>query len=111
ALQLANGYPIEAQTADAMERHKKRIEEWPYSKAVFLPHQNKSRNAPEAGEIFVQKDLARTIEKLIDAESKALAAGKRRKEAIMAAYERFYKGDIAVEFVRGSKEQGGLITM
>ncbi len=111
ALQLANGYPIEAQTADAMERHKKRIEEWPYSKAVMLPHQNKSRNAPEAGEIFVQKDLAQTIEKLIEAETKALASGKSRKEAIMAAYDRFYKGDIAAEFVRGSKEQGGLFTM
>ncbi|MCH8838632.1 MAG: gamma-glutamyltransferase, partial [Candidatus Marinimicrobia bacterium] len=26
-------------------------------------------------------------------------------------YDRFYKGDIAEEFVRGSREQGGLITM
>ncbi|MFM9907863.1 MAG: gamma-glutamyltransferase, partial [Chitinophagaceae bacterium] len=38
ALQLAAGYPIEAQTANAMERGKGRIKEWPYSKAVFLPH-------------------------------------------------------------------------
>ena len=29
----------------------------------------------------------------------------------MAAYDRFYKGDIAKEFVRGCQEQGGLITM
>jgi gamma-glutamyltranspeptidase/glutathione hydrolase len=36
---------------------------------------------------------------------------KSRKEAIMAANDRFYKGDIAKEFVRGCKEQGGLITM
>jgi gamma-glutamyltranspeptidase/glutathione hydrolase len=28
----------------------------------------------------------------------------------MAAYDRFYKGDIADEFVRGCQEQGGLIT-
>jgi gamma-glutamyltranspeptidase/glutathione hydrolase len=34
-----------------------------------------------------------------------------RENAIMAANDRFYKGDIAKEFVRGSKEQGGLITM
>src|SRR5918993_2908973 len=38
AMQLADGYPIEAQTANAMERGKDRIKEWPYSKAVFLPH-------------------------------------------------------------------------
>ena len=36
--------------------------------------------------------------------------GKSRKDAIMAAYDRFYKGDIAKEFVRGCQEQGGLIT-
>jgi len=29
----------------------------------------------------------------------------------MAAYDRFYKGDVAREFVRGNNEQGGLITM
>jgi gamma-glutamyltranspeptidase/glutathione hydrolase len=29
----------------------------------------------------------------------------------MAAYERFYRGDIAREFVRGVQEQGGLITL
>jgi len=39
-----------------------------------------------------------------------LKKGKSRKEAIYAANDRFYKGDIAKEFVRGSKEQGGLIT-
>ncbi|HKB44643.1 MAG TPA: gamma-glutamyltransferase, partial [Chitinophagaceae bacterium] len=37
--------------------------------------------------------------------------GKNRKEAIYAAYDRFYKGDIAKEFVRSCLEQGGLITM
>src|SRR5213075_2518779 len=41
----------------------------------------------------------------------ALKKGKNRKEAIYAAYDRFYKGDIAKEFVRGCQEQGGLITM
>jgi gamma-glutamyltranspeptidase/glutathione hydrolase len=48
---------------------------------------------------------------LVEAERLALRKGKSRKEAIMAAYDRFYKGDIAKEFVRGVQEQGGLITM
>ena len=47
----------------------------------------------------------------IDAEKSALAAGKSRKEAIQAAYDRFYRGDVAQEFVRGVQEQGGLITL
>jgi len=111
AMQLAAGYPIEAQTANSMERGKKMIREWPYSKAVFLPHSGEKREAPEAGEIFVQKDLLETLTKLVDAEQDALKKKKTRKEAIYAAYDRFYKGDIAKEFVRGCQEQGGLITL
>ena len=110
AMEMAAGYPIDAQTATSIERGKERIKEWPYSKKVFLVHEGKEREAPEAGEIFIQKDLLETLSKLVEAEKKALAAGKDRKTAIMAAYDRFYTGDIADEFVRGSKEQGGLIT-
>lgn len=111
AMELAAGYPIEAQTANSMERGKKMISEWPYSKAVFLPHSGSKREAPEAGEIFVQKDLLETLTKMVAAEQEALKKGKSRKEAIWAAYDRFYKGDIAKEFVRGCQEQGGLITL
>jgi gamma-glutamyltranspeptidase / glutathione hydrolase len=66
---------------------------------------------PVAGEIFVQRDLAATLRKLVDAEQQALRAGKSRRDAIMAAYERFYTGDIAEEYVRGLREEGGLVTM
>lgn len=111
AMQLAAGYPIEAQTANSMERGKERIKAWPYSKAVFLTHLGEKREAPEAGEIFIQKDLLETLTKMVDAEQEALRKGKNRKEAIQAAMDRFYKGDIAQEFVRGSREQGGLITL
>jgi len=110
AMQLADGYPIEAQTANSFEREKARLKEWPYSKAVFLPHLGQKREAPVAGEIFMQKDLLATLQKLVDTEQQALKKGKNRKEAIYAAYDRFYKGDIAKEFARGSQEQGGLIT-
>ncbi|MES2881703.1 MAG: gamma-glutamyltransferase [Bacteroidota bacterium] len=111
SMQLAAGYPIDAQTANSMERGKARIKEWPYSKKVFLPHEGEKREAPEAGEIFVQKDLLATLTKMVEAEKAAKKKGASRKDAIMAAYNRFYKGDIAEELVRGSKEQGGLITM
>lgn len=110
AMQLAEGYPIEQQTADLIERHKARIKEWPYSRAMYLTHPGEKREAPHPGEIFRQADLLRTLQKLVEAESAALKAGKSRKEAIYAAYNRFYKGDIAEEFVRGTREQGGLIT-
>ncbi len=110
AMEMAAGYPIEAQTANSMERAKDRLKQWPYSKAVFLTHPGEKREAPEAGEIFVQKELLATLTKMVEAEQEALKKKKSRKEAIMAAYDRFYKGDIAKEFVRGCQEQGGLIT-
>ena len=111
AIQMADGYPIEAQTADAIEAEKARIKQWKYSTAVFLPHLGAEREAPEPGEVFVQRDLAATLRKLVEAERKALEAGKSRKQAIYAAYDRFYKGDIARELVRGVREEGGLITL
>jgi gamma-glutamyltranspeptidase/glutathione hydrolase len=77
----------------------------------MLTHQGQTREAPEPGEVFVQKDLAATFRKLVEAEKQARAAGKTRKQAIYAAYDRFYKGDIAREIVRGTKEDGGLFTM
>jgi gamma-glutamyltranspeptidase/glutathione hydrolase len=110
AIQMADGYPIEAQLANGLERQKALLSTWPYSKAVFLPHAGEAREAPAAGELFVQKDLAATLRKLVEAEQKALAAGKTRREALMAAYDRFYKGDIAEELSRATQEQGGLVT-
>ncbi|EAZ82862.1 gamma-glutamyltransferase family protein [Algoriphagus machipongonensis] len=110
SMDLAKGYPLEAQTANAMEAQKARIKQWPYSKKIFLPHLGEEREAPEVGEIFVQEDLYETLSKLVEAEKNALAEGKSRKEAIYAAYDRFYKGDIAKEIVRGTREQGGLFT-
>ena len=110
AIEMADGYPIEAQTANSIERLKGEIKKWKYSRAIYLTHVGEKREAPEAGEIFVQKDLAATLRKLVDAEQQALKAGKSRKEAIYAAYDRFYKGDIAHELVRGAREEGGLFT-
>jgi gamma-glutamyltranspeptidase / glutathione hydrolase len=111
AMQMADSYPMEMETAASIEKNKERIREWPYSKAVFLPHAGKDWEAPEAGELFRQPELFATLQKMVDAEQAALAKGRSRKEAIYAACDRFYKGDIAREFVRGCREQGGLITL
>jgi gamma-glutamyltranspeptidase / glutathione hydrolase len=111
AMQLAAGYPIEAMAANNMEKNLSWIKQWPYSSKVFITHPGEKREAPEPGEIFVQKDLLATLTKMVEAEDLALQQHKSRKEAIYAAYDRFYKGDIAREFVRGCREQGGLISM
>ncbi len=111
AIRMADGYPIEEETANAIERNKRWLKQWRYARAVMLPHAGEAREAPEAGEIFRQPDLAATLRKLVEAERQALRQGKSRRDAIMAAYDRFYRGDIAQEFVRGLQEEGGLITL
>jgi len=110
SIEMADGYPMDAGTASVIERQKSWLKQWKYSREVMLPHTGREREGPVEGEIFKQADLAATLRKLVDAEQAALKAGKSRKDAIMAAYDRFYKGDIAKELVRGTKEEGGLIT-
>jgi gamma-glutamyltranspeptidase / glutathione hydrolase len=140
SIQMADGFAIEAQLANSIERQKAHLKQWPYAKAVMLPHLKEgasaatittstggvtpshdavaataprvsNREAPEPGQIFRQPDLAATLRKLVETEQQALKAGKSRKEAIYAAYDRFYKGDIAREIARSTQEQGGLITV
>lgn len=115
SIQMAEGYPIEESQANNIENRRSVIEQWPDSVNVFLPHRDPDnpakRAAPVGGEIFRQPDLLATLEKLVEAEAAALAAGKSRKEAIQAAYDRFYRGDIAQEIVRATREAGGLFTL
>lgn len=139
SIQMADGYAIEAQAANAIERQKAELKKWPYSAAVMLPNRAGASSTPSAattptggvtpshdvvaastnvakregpapGSIFRQADLAATLRKLVETEQQALRSGKSRKDAIYAAYDRFYKGDIAQEIARSTQEQGGLIT-
>src|SRR4051795_8688538 len=111
AIEMADGYAIEGQSANTIDRNKDKLKNWPYSKKVFFVHADDAKHpGPYAGEIFRQPELAATLRKLVDAEQQALKKGKSRKEAIYAAYDRFYKGDIAKEIARSMQEQGGLIT-
>jgi gamma-glutamyltranspeptidase/glutathione hydrolase len=115
ALELAEGFPVDTDLAESIEQRKRLLASWPSSRDLFLTHYDE-RNpdrwaAPLPGEIFRQPDLHATLLKLIEAERRALAAGSNRRESILAAYERFYRGDIAAEFVAAAQEAGGLVTL
>ena len=110
AIEMAEGYPIEAGAVERIRRDREVILQWPASAAVFLQGDGED-GVPEEGQIFRQPDLKATLEKLVAAERAALARGLDRKQAIYAAYDRFYRGDIAEELVRSTQELGGLITM
>jgi gamma-glutamyltranspeptidase/glutathione hydrolase len=111
AIEMADGYPIEQELVSTIEHDKAMLKQWPDSKRVMLVHAGQAHEAPEAGEVFRQPDLAATLRKLVETEKQARAAGKDRKAAIYAAYDRFYKGDIAQELVRSTRELGGLFTL
>jgi len=108
AIEMTEGYPIAADAVRSIRENAKLMKSWPYTSAVFFPE---GEDVPVPGELFAQEDLGNTLRRLVRAEAEALAAGRSREGAIMAAYDLFYRGDIAEEYVRGAREQGSTVTM
>ena len=96
-----NGYPIGEGLSRAIAGSKK-IQKYPTTMKVYFPN----GRAPQPGELFRNLDSARMLRKLVDAEK--AAARKGRHEALRAARDRFYKGDIARTMGDFSEKQGGL---
>src|SRR2546430_3383995 len=96
-----NGFPVGDSLARAAATTQK-IRKYPTSAKVYLPN----GRAPQAGEIFRNPDLARTLKRLVEAETQN--KNKGRHAALKAARDRFYKGDIAREMAKFSEENGGL---
>ncbi|MCX6623410.1 MAG: gamma-glutamyltransferase [Acidobacteria bacterium] len=102
ALEIArDGFPISESLARTIGGSGK-IRKYPTSMAVYCP----GGRAPKPGELFRNPDLARTFERMIEAERGARPKGRRA--ALQAARDLFYKGDIAREMARFSEENGGL---
>jgi gamma-glutamyltranspeptidase/glutathione hydrolase len=100
------GYPIDAMLAQSIDRGKTNLLKYPTTANIFLPNGQPLK----AGELLKNPDYAATLRKLVDAEKQALAKKATRSAAIKAAFDRFYKGDIAQEFERFFKENGGVLT-
>ena len=102
AIDLAeNGFPLSELGASFIADSKK-IRKYPTTVKVYLPN----GQAPKAGDILRNPDLARTLKKLVEAEKMNHAKG--RHEALKAARDRFYKGDIAQDLAKFSEANGGL---
>jgi gamma-glutamyltranspeptidase/glutathione hydrolase len=102
AIELAeNGFPLSERLAVILaDAHK--IHKYPTTVKIYLPN----GRPPKAGEIFKNIDLAGTLKKLVEVELENKAKG--RHEALKAARDRFYQGDIARTMAAFSESNGGL---
>ncbi len=102
AIDLAeNGFPLSEYGASYIAETKK-ILKYPTTVKIYLPN----GQPPKAGQILKNPDLARTLRKLVEAEKANQSKG--RHEALKAARDRFYKGDIARDLAAFSEANGGL---
>ncbi len=100
------GYPIDPMLAASIGRGRTNLAKYPTSAKIFLP----TGEPLKAGDLLKNPDYAATLRKLVEAEQQALKKGASRAAAIQAAFDRFYKGDIAQEVDRFFKANGGVLT-
>jgi gamma-glutamyltranspeptidase/glutathione hydrolase len=111
----ARGFPMFERLQSALDRSSQQfLESWPTSARAYLP----GGRVPRVGEIYSQPDLAGMFSRLVEAESRDMRRGRR--EALQAAHDAFYKGEIAeriVQFLHDNrlpdstgKRNGGLIS-
>lgn len=94
-----HGFPMYALLQGAIKNNAERFQtEWPTSMQVYMP----DGQIPKVGDRFVQTDLANTLKRLVEAEYRKIRSG--RYEAIRAARDFFYKGEIAEQIVKFAQE-------
>ena len=93
-------YPL---MSELIETYAAGYAQWPANADIYLP----SGRAPRPGELFVQSDLASTIQHMVDEEA---AAGGSRTRGLHAARRAFYEGDIAKTICDYHDANGGWLT-
>ena len=98
------GFPMYRYMADRLRDAFDTYNRWPTTAEVFLPH----GRPPRRGEIFYQKDLAATMGKLAGVEDANKSKG--REEALKAARDFIFTGELGKRIAAYCQEQGGLLT-
>ena len=100
------GHPLDRFVVNALSRSRALLERYPSTATVFLP----DGKLPVVGQRFRFPDLARTFHKLVEAEQTARLDGGGRAAGLRAAFNRFYRGDIARDMARFYQQNDGLLT-
>ncbi|MBX6368145.1 MAG: gamma-glutamyltransferase [Rhodospirillales bacterium] len=99
AIRFAEGFPMYPLLAGMIRLHEAEYRRWESNAAIYLPN----GRPPEVGEIFRQKDLARTLRYMVDEE--------KAKGRLKGARDAFYRGDIARAITRYHETHGGWLRM
>jgi gamma-glutamyltranspeptidase/glutathione hydrolase len=94
-----HGFPLRPRTAKAVEGNLEFFGSWPDNQRYWL---RPDGSMYKPGETIKFPTLAHTLMLMVDAER--TAAGKGRPAGIIAARDRFYKGDIARDMVAFLKQ-------
>ena len=94
-----HGFPVRPRTTLAIDTNLPFIKSWPDNKQMWLKPDG---SAYKAGDTITLPTLAHTLTRMVEAER--AASGKGRVAGIVAARDRFYKGDIAQEMVAFLKQ-------
>jgi gamma-glutamyltranspeptidase/glutathione hydrolase len=95
------GFTMHPVMAHYIEKNAATYRRWPQNAAIYLP----GGRPPREGELFVQTDLARSLQYMADEER---AAGRDGRAAgLAAARDAFYRGDLAATMARYHEDNGG----
>ncbi|MGH7153531.1 MAG: gamma-glutamyltransferase, partial [Acetobacteraceae bacterium] len=105
AIRIAReGFPAHAFMAAFIRKNRALIERFPSTAAIYLP----GGRPPDMGDLFVQSDLAASLQYMADEEQAQARLGRER--GLASARAAFYRGDIAAKILAFHREQGGLLS-
>ena len=99
-----DGFPVFRVFAEFIANNEARYRRSPENIRIFLPNDR----PPKKGENFVQSDLAATLSYMADEE---MAKSSGRHDGLQAAYDAFYRGDIARTICDYHRSNGGFLAM
>ena len=97
-----DGFTMYPLMASLIEENRSDFQRWKSTADVYLP----DGKPPEVGRLFIQSDLGKTLQYMVDEER---GARGDRKVGLNAARDAFYKGDIAQAIVKYHKDNGGYL--
>lgn len=98
-----DGYPVFPLLSEVITGNQEKYRRSAASAAIYLP----GGAPPKVGDTFVQADLASSLQHMVDQER---SRGGSREDGLAAAYDAFYRGDIAHAICDYHRDNGGFLT-